>query len=44
MTTFYNFTVEIENSWAKRVLKPILEIWNADDVIVHVWFIYFRIK
>ena len=39
-TTFYNFALKMETSWAKRVPKPILETWNApNDVIVYVWFI-----
>ena len=25
MTTFYNFTLKIETSWAKKVVKSILE-------------------
>ena len=29
MTTFYNFALKIETSWAKKVVKPILELWNA---------------
>ena len=44
MTTFYNFTLKIENSWTKMVIKSILETGNANDVIVYVWFIYFQIK
>ena len=44
MTTFYNFTPKIETSWAKKVVKSILETWNVNDVIVYVWFIYFWIK
>ena len=44
MNTFYNFTLKIETSWTKKVLKPILETWNANDVIVYVWFIFSRIK
>ena len=43
-TTFYNFTLKTETSWAKKVVKSILETWNANDVIVYVWFIYFWIK
>ena len=43
MTTFYNFTRKIETSWAKKVVKCILETWNV-NVIVYVWFIYFQIK
>ena len=44
MTNFYNFTLKIETSWAKNVVKSILETWNYNDVIVYVWFIYFWIK
>ena len=44
MTTFYNFTLKIEKSWTKMVIKSILETGNANDVIVYVWFIYFQIK
>ena len=44
MTTFYNFTFNIETSWAKKALKSIMETWNANDIIVYVWFIYSRIK
>ena len=36
MTTFYNFTPKIETSWAKKVVKFILETWNVNDVIVYV--------
>ena len=36
MTIFYNFTLKIETSWTKNVVKPILETWNANDVIAHV--------
>ena len=41
MDTFYNFTLKIETSWAKKVVKSILETWNVNDAIVYVWFIYF---
>ena len=41
MTPFYNFTLKIETSWVKNVVKPILETWNVIDVIVYVWFISF---
>ena len=44
MTTFYNFTYKIQTSWAKKVVKSILKTWDANDVIVYVWFIYSRIK
>ena len=40
MTTFYNFTLKIETSWAKKVVKSILESWNVNDVIAYVWFVY----
>ena len=36
MTTFYNFTLKIETSWVKKVVKYILETWNVNDVIVYV--------
>ena len=41
MTTFDNFILKIETSWAKEVVKSISETWNANDVIV---FVYSRIK
>ena len=44
MTTFYNFTLKKEASWAKKVIKSILETWNINDVIAYVWFTYFQIK
>ena len=44
MTTPYGFALKIETSWAKKVVKPSLETWNANDVIVYVWFICSRIK
>ena len=39
MTTFYDFTLKIETSWAQKVVKSILETWNVNDAIVYVWFI-----
>ena len=36
MTTFYNFTLKIETPWAKKFVKPFLEIWNTNDPIVYV--------
>ena len=39
MTTFYNFALKIETRSAKKVVKPILEAWNDNDIIVYVWFI-----
>ena len=44
MTTFYNFTFKTKTSFAKKVVKPILETWNVNGVIVYISFIYFRIK
>ena len=44
MTTFHNFTLQMETIWAKKVLNPILWTWNANGVIVYVWFIYSSIK
>ena len=41
MTTLYNFALKIETSWAKKVVKPISETWNAaNNVFVYVWFIH----
>ena len=34
MTTFYNFTLKTEASWAKTIAKPILETWNANDIFL----------
>ena len=44
MTTFYDFALKIETSWAKKDVKPSLETWNLNDVIVYVWYIYSQIK
>ena len=44
MTTFYDFALKIETSWAKKDVKPSLETWNVNDVIVYVCYIYFQIK
>ena len=44
MSTFWNFNLNIESIWAEKVIKSILETWHVNDVIVHVRFIYFRIK
>ena len=44
MTTFYNFTLKIETSWAKKIVEPILGTWHANDVISYVWFVYSRVK
>ena len=32
-TTFYNVALEIETSWAKTVVTPIFETWDANDVL-----------
>ena len=34
MTTFYNFTLKIESSWAKKVIKSILETWNVFGLFI----------
>ena len=39
MTTFYNFSLKLGTSGAKKVVKSILKTWNATNVIVCVWFI-----
>ena len=44
MTTFYNFALKIETSWAKKVINPILETWNSNDGILYVWFTCSQIK
>ena len=44
VTTLHNFALKIE-SWAKEVVKSSWKTWNtANDFIVYVWFIHFRIK
>ena len=43
MTTFYDFALKIETSWAKKGVKPSLETWSVNDVIVCV-YIYSQIK
>ena len=45
MTTFYNFALKKETSRDKKIVKLILETWNAaNDITVHVWFIHSLIK
>ena len=44
MTTFYDFALKTETSWAKKDVKPSFEAWNVNDVIVYDWYIYFQIK
>ena len=44
MTTFFNFALKIETSWAKMDVNPSLQTWNVDDVIVYVWYNYSQIK
>ena len=45
MTNFYNFDPITEASCAEKVVKSILETWNAaNDVIVCASFIHSRIK
>ena len=45
MTTFYNFALKTETSYAKNVVKPILKSWYAaNDVFVYVWLINSLIK
>ena len=44
ITTFYNFILTIETEWTKKVVKPIPETRNANDVSMYVWFIHSRIK
>ena len=35
-----SYLIKIEISWAKKDVKPSLEIWNVNDVILYVWYIY----
>ena len=35
MTAFYNSAHKAEISWAKRVVKPILETKNVNDSTMH---------
>ena len=34
MTTFYDFPLKIETSWAKMDVKSSLKTWNVNDDIV----------
>ena len=43
MTTFYDFALKTETSWAKKGVNPSLETWNVNDVIVCA-YIYSQIK
>ena len=36
MTTFYDFALKIETSWATKDAKPSLETWIVNDVIVYI--------
>ena len=36
--------LKIETSWARQVIKSILETLNVNDIIVYIWFNYFWIK
>ena len=41
MAIFYNFALKIEPTWAKKVVRPILETWDAaNGVTVYDWFIH----
>ena len=44
MTIFYDFAFKIETRWAKKDVKPSLETWNVNDIIVYVWYIYSQIQ
>ena len=44
MTTFHNFARRLETNWAKRVVKPILEVKSAsDNNTLYVWFIHIKL-
>ena len=36
--------LKMETSWAKKDVKPSLETWTVNDVIVYIWYIYSQIK
>ena len=40
MTTFYNSSLKIETGWAKKVIRLILETWNANGVIVYMFGLF----
>ena len=41
MITFYNFTLKIETSWAKKVVKSIVQTWNVNEVtVMFILFIF----
>ena len=44
MTNFQTFALTIEPGWAKRMVKPILETNDANDVSMYVWFIHSCMK
>ena len=39
ITTFHNYALKVETSPSKRMVKPILETRNANDIAFD-WFIY----
>ena len=43
MTTFHDFARRLETNWVKRVVKPILEVKNASDDSLYVWFIHIKL-
>ena len=38
---FYNLTLKVDTSWAARVVWPILETTNANDVCMYIWRLHF---
>ena len=41
MITFYNFTLKIETSWAKKVVKSTVQTWNVNEVtVMFILFIF----
>ena len=44
MSNFYDFALKSEASWVKKDVKPSLETWNVNDVILHVLYIYSQVK
>ena len=34
MTTFYDFAIKVETSWAEKVVNPILETWKLPMILL----------
>ena len=44
MSTFYDFALKTVASWAKKEVKPSLDTWNNNNIVVYVRHIYSQIK